>query len=353
MRATASGLRQTVAVLALAAAACATARQGGPIAWPAPPAKERIRLVRTFSSSADLEGSFSRFWRRLAGSDAPVALYHPVGVAVTPSGDLLAVTDQAIGALFLFDLAAGELRTVPKEVLGGPPLGVAIAGEAVWVVVPERRAALSFDRRGGPLSSIELTDCERPTGIAVDAEAGLAFVTDTSSTGGAGHSVHVHALAGGAHRSRFGEKGSQEGGLFFPTFLTLLGPSVYVADTMNARVVEFTREGKFVRQFGERGDRFGQFDKPKGLAADTFGNLYVVDSFFSAVQIFNQEGKLLLFFGGPGDSPGFLANPAGVAIDGQNRIYVANGLNFRIEVYQLVNTSAADSQARGPAPAAN
>jgi DNA-binding beta-propeller fold protein YncE len=346
----ASGLRQFVALLALATAACATARNGA-AGWPAPPAKERIHLVRTYSSSADLEGSFSRFWRRLAGSDAPVSLYHPVGVAVTASGDLLAVTDQALGSLFLFDLAANELRTVSKEALGGPPLGVAVAGETIWTVVPERRAALSFDRKGRPLASIELTDCDRPTGIAVDAEAGLAFVTDTSSSGGEGHSVHVHALSNGEHRTKFGEKGAHEGGLFFPTFISVAGDSVYVADTMNARVVEFTREGRFVRQFGERGDRFGQFDKPKGLAADTFGNVYVVDSFFSAVQIFNHDAQLLLFFGGPGDSPGFLANPAGLAIDGQNRIYVANGLNFRIDVYQLVNTSAADSQARGPAPA--
>ena len=347
-----SGLRQIVALLALAAAGCATAPKG-PVAWPSPPARERIRLLRTYSSSTDLEGSFSRFWRRLAGSDAPVSLYHPVGVAVTTSGDLIAVTDQALGSLFLFDLAGNELRTVSKEALGGPPLGVAVAGEAIWTVVPERRAALSFDRKGRPLAAIELADCDRPTGIAVDAEAGLAFVTDTSSTAGEGHSVHVHALANGEHRARFGEKGNGEGALFFPTFIALSGESVYVADTMNARVVEFTREGKFVRQFGERGDRFGQFDKPKGLAADTFGNVYVVDSFFSAVQIFNPEARLLLFFGGPGDSPGFLANPAGLAIDGQNRIYVANGLNFRIDVYQLVNTSAADSQARGPAPATN
>lgn len=350
MDANRSGLGQIVAVLALGAAGCATTRPNH-TAWPAAPAKERIRVVRTYSSSADMEGSLSRFWRRLAGSDAPVALYHPVGVAVTPAGDLLAVTDQSLGSLFLFDFSANELRTVSKETLGGAPLGVAIAGEAVWAVVPERRVALSFDRKGRPLTAIDLADCDRPTGIAVDADKGLAFVTDTSSTNGEGHSVHVHALANGEHRAKFGEKGSHEGGLFFPTFISLAGDSVLVADTMNARVVEFTQDGKFVRQFGERGDRFGQFDKPKGLATDSFGNVYVVDSFFSAVQIFNHDAQLLLFFGGPGDSPGFLANPAGLAIDGQNRIYVANGLNFRIDVYQLVNTSAADSQARGPAPA--
>src|SRR5207248_2424334 len=130
--------------------------------------------------------------------------------------------------------------------------------------------------------------------------------------------------------------------VFFPTFVAVSPDGVFVADTMNARVVEVDKEGKFIRQIGERGDRFGQFDKPKGVATDSFGNLYVVDSFFSAIQIFNRDAKLLLFFAGPGDSPGFLANPAGIAIDAQNRIYVANGLNFRVDVYQLVNTSAED-----------
>lgn len=120
---------------------------------------------------------------------------------------------------------------------------------------------------------------------------------------------------------------------------------------MNARVQELAADGAFVRQFGERGDQFGQFDKPKGVATDSFGNVYVVDSFFSVVQIFNRDGKLLLFFGGRGDSSGFLSNPAGIAIDSKNRIYVTNGLNFRVEVYELVNTSAGDSTA--PPPSGN
>jgi len=347
-----TALRPLAAPLWLLAAACATARPPR-VAWPAPPARERIQLVRTLSNSGDLEGGFGRFWRKLAGVEAPVSLYHPVGVAVSSEGDLVAVTDQAIGTLFLFDLAGNELRTIAREKLGGPPVGVSVAGAEVWTVVPDRRIALAFDRKGTPLRSIDLADCERPTGVAVDAQGGTLYVSDTSSTKGAGHSVHVHALATGEHRARIGQKGQGQGELFFPTFVALAPGGVYVADTMNARVIEFSRDGKFVRQFGERGDRFGHFDKPKGIGTDSFGNVYVVDSFFSAVQIFNREGKLLLFFGGPGDSPGFLANPAGLAIDRNNRIYVANGLNFRIDIYQLVNTTAADSQAREPAPPAN
>ena len=62
------------------------------------------------------------------------------------------------------------------------------------------------------------------------------------------------------------------------------------------------------------------FDKPKGVALDSFGNLYVVDSGWSNVQIFNEKGDVLLFFGGRGAYPGLLKNPSGIAIDAKNRI---------------------------------
>jgi len=330
--------------LALAGSGCATARRA-PVAWPAPPATERVRYVRSLAGGADVEGGLARFWRKLAGLERPVHLYHPLGVAVAPAGDLVAVSDQGLGQLFLFDLAADQVRTVSREDLGDAPGGVAVEGPRVWVVIPQLKTVLAFTRDGRRERAFELPDCERPLGIAVDAERGLLYVSDASSVAGEGHAVHVHGLADGVHRSSIGKKGHGEGELFFPTFLALApGGGLYVADTMNARVVEFGADGAFVRQFGERGDRFGQFDKPKGLALDTFGNLYVVDSFFAAVQIFNREAQLLLFFGGPGDSAGFLANPAGIAIDAQNRIYVANGLNFRVDVYQLVNTSGQDSR---------
>ncbi|HET8540035.1 MAG TPA: hypothetical protein VFL83_09215 [Anaeromyxobacter sp.] len=337
-----------MAPLALAAAACATP---GPkrIAWPAAPATERIRFVRTYSGGEDLESGGARFWRKLARLERPPRLYHPLGVAVSPEGDLLAVTDQGHGQLLLFDLAAGRMHAIPRDALGEAPAGVAIHAGEVWVTVPQRKVALSYGRDGRPRRSVDLGDCERPLGLAIDAAQNLLYVSDVSSPEGKGHDVHVHALDTGAHLRRIGKKGQGEGELFFPTFLALApGGGLYVSDTMNARVVEFDAGGAVVRQFGERGDRFGQFDKPKGVARDTFGNVYVVDSFFAAVQIFDASGRLLLFFGGPGDSRGFLANPAGIAIDARNRIYVANGLNYRVDVYELVNTSAADSAAPRP-----
>jgi DNA-binding beta-propeller fold protein YncE len=337
--------------LAAAAAAllagCATAQRTA-AAWPAPPATERIRFVRTLSGGADVETGMKRFWRKLAGLAPPTRLYHPLGVAVSRDGDLVAVTDQGLVQVLLFDLTAGALHVIGRDELVEPPAGVAVEGDRVWVVIPKRKIALAYARDGRPLRAIELGDCERPLGLAIDAERKLLWVSDASSPEGEGHAVHAHALDTGEHKLRIGRKGQGQGELFFPTFLALApGGGVYVSDTMNARVVELAADGSFVRQFGERGDRFGQFDKPKGVALDAFGNVYVVDGFFAAVQIFNREAQLLLFFGGPGDSPGFLANPGGIAIDAKNRIYVANGLNYRIDVYELVNTTSQDSRITG------
>lgn len=335
--------------LALAGAGCAGAARPR-VAWPSPPAIERIRHVRTLAGGEDVESGAARFWRKLAGQERPHRLYHPLGVAVSPEGDLVAVSDQGLGQVLLFDLAADRLHTITREELGDAPAGVAVEGPRVWVVVPQRKVVLAFSRQGKLQRAIELPDCERPLGLAVDAERGLLYVSDASSPQGAGHAIHVYSLQGGEHRNRIGKKGQGDGEFFFPTFLALgPGGGLYVADTMNARVTELDAAGAFVRQFGERGDRFGQFDKPKGVALDGFGNVYVVDSFFAAVQIFTRDARLLLFFGGPGDSPGFLANPAGIAIDARNRIYVANGLNHRVEVYELVNTTGQDSRA-GLAP---
>ena len=75
---------------------------------------------------------------------------------------------------------------------------------------------------------------------------------------------------------------------------------------------------------------------------DSFGNTYVVDSGWSNVQIFNPTGQVLLFFGGRGTYPGLLQNPASLTIDKNNRMYVGDMLNHRVNIYQLVNTVAAD-----------
>jgi DNA-binding beta-propeller fold protein YncE len=69
---------------------------------------------------------------------------------------------------------------------------------------------------------------------------------------------------------------------------------IYVADGYgNARVVQFTKEGKFVRAWGDLGSKPGQFSIPHAIAVDSKGRVYVADRNNVRVQVFDRDGKCL------------------------------------------------------------
>jgi hypothetical protein len=61
----------------------------------------------------------------------------------------------------------------------------------------------------------------------------------------------------------------------------------------NARVLEYTSEGKRVRQWGSAGNGPGQFRQPHGIAVDDQGVLYVADRQNGRLQRFDLNGKYL------------------------------------------------------------
>ena len=75
-------------------------------------------------------------------------------------------------------------------------------------------------------------------------------------------------------------------------------------------------------------------NRPKGIAADTYGNLYLVDALFETVQVFDPEGRLLYYFGSTGTRPGQFQLPSGISIDDRNIIYIADSLNHRVQVFR-------------------
>ena len=54
----------------------------------------------------------------------------------------------------------------------------------------------------------------------------------------------------------------------------------------NARVVKFSKDGKFIMQFGKHGSGPGEFEVPHALAFDSRGRLFVGDRANNRVQIF-------------------------------------------------------------------
>ncbi len=104
---------------------------------------------------------------------------------------------------------------------------------------------------------------------------------------------------------------------------------------MNFRIQTFTLDGRFLSVFGDHGDSSGQFSQPKGVAADTQGNVYVAGATIDRVQIFSRQGDFLLAFGGEGKGPGEFLMPAGLTIV-DDKIYVADSYNRRIQIFQFM-----------------
>jgi DNA-binding beta-propeller fold protein YncE len=99
---------------------------------------------------------------------------------------------------------------------------------------------------------------------------------------------------------------------------------------------------------GGQGRERGQFDKPRGIAADAVGNLYVADWGNSRIQNFSPEGEFLKAFGKSGAGEGELREPNGIAVDSAGKIYVADALNHRLVRFNADGNF--EKQWSGPSP---
>jgi hypothetical protein len=69
---------------------------------------------------------------------------------------------------------------------------------------------------------------------------------------------------------------------------------VFIADGYrNARILEYTPQGKKVREWGEAGTGPGQFRLPHSIQVDASGMIYVADRENGRIQRFDREGKYL------------------------------------------------------------
>jgi sugar lactone lactonase YvrE len=85
----------------------------------------------------------------------------------------------------------------------------------------------------------------------------------------------------------------------------------------NARILKFTKDGRYVKSFGKKGSGPGEMEQPHALAMDSRGRLFVGDRSNNRIQIFDQEGNLL-------DTWRQFSRPSGIAIDANDMIYVAD-----------------------------
>jgi sugar lactone lactonase YvrE len=69
---------------------------------------------------------------------------------------------------------------------------------------------------------------------------------------------------------------------------------IFISDGYgNARILEYTADGKRLRQWGSAGAGPGQFHQPHGIAVDDDGVIYVADRQNGRLQRFNLDGRYL------------------------------------------------------------
>src|SRR3989475_8050957 len=73
--------------------------------------------------------------------------------------------------------------------------------------------------------------------------------------------------------------------------------NAYISDGyINSRVAKVDRNGKWVKSWGDRGTKPGEFNTPHSITADAKGNIYVADRGNRRIQVFDGEGTFLREF---------------------------------------------------------
>ena len=299
---------------------------------PASPRVEYVRTIPTVREFTRPTGLFARLLTWVAGppDDRP-EIVRPYATTHDSLGRLL-VADPGQRGVHIFDFEKHKYQFLkaPKDRPMASPIGVVCdSADNIYVTDSLRARVYVFDARGRFVRTLGDSLLQRPTGIALDRATRRLYLTDTLR-----HQVVVFALDG-TPLPAIGRRGAGPGEFNYPTALTIASGRLYVVDSMNFRIETFTlADGKFAGAFGQLGTQSGTLNRPKGIAADTFGNLYVVDALFETVQVFDPAGRLLYYFGSSGVRPGQFQLPSGISIDDRNVITIADSLNHRVQVFR-------------------
>ena len=200
-------------------------------------------------------------------------------------------------------------------------------GENSCVGKPDLTTIFQFDLEGKLLKQFGAGHFAWPHGMHVD-RGGNVWVTDAVGFGeqpeGYGHVVYKFSPDGQLLMT-LGKKGIAGDGTdtFNKPSDVLVAPNgdIFVVDghdaSGNNRVMKFSSDGRFLKQWGSTGEADGEFRDPHALAMDSQGRLFVGDRANNRIQIFDQEGNHLATWKQFG-------RPSGLYIDRNDVLYAAD-----------------------------
>jgi len=131
-------------------------------------------------------------------------------------------------------------------------------------------------------------------GVRIDRE-GFIWVTDNSDNFVRKFSADGKLLMTLGKPGSAGDNNSQDAFDGPADVFIATNGDIFVADGYrNSRVVQFSKEGKFIRTIGgTKGAEPGQFNVPHAVVVDSKGRLIVADAENTRIQVFDSNGKFL------------------------------------------------------------
>jgi sugar lactone lactonase YvrE len=241
---------------------------------------------------------------------------------------------------------------MPEGRTWGSTSGVGIDKDGASVWVAERCGAnscigsnldpvLKFDANGNVVRSFGAGMIQVPHGLHVDRDGNI-WVTDWSNARGAqngatrdstkGHQVIKFSPDGKVLMTLGKAGGGREPEYFWQPNAVAVAPNgdVYVAEghsdapTANARILRFSKDGKFKDAWGNRGSGVGELLQPHALAFDSRGRLFVGDRSNNRIVILDTAWNILATWHQ-------FSRPSGIYIDRNDMIYVADSESGSVE----------------------
>ncbi len=291
--------------------------------------ESHVWLADTGNSRIQELTSAGAYVRQYPGMTTPATLNNPKAFARNSSGETL-VADTASNRIQQVSATGSFVRqsfwnTTKTEGIGVDGKGnIWFSSAEGWIerdsaTMEPEWATASFNGAG------EGGNFKEPAGIAFSGEK--MYVVDRGNN-------RIVEGEGGTYVRKFGTLGSGNGQLSKPQGdATDSKGDVWVADTGNNRIEEFSPEGAYMAAYGTLGSGNGQFSKPQGIAVDSEGNIWVADTGNNRVQVLSPMGVYIKQFGTAGSGAEQMKEPTDVTTDSSHHVYVLDAGNGRVQTW--------------------
>ena len=261
----------------------------------------------------------------------------PWGVAVNKRGQII-VSEHVGHCVTVFSEGGDEITSFGGEGSAPgqlkSPRGVALnEDDNILVADKDDDCIQKFSPQGEHLETVGkqgkmALEFTWPYGVGIHPLSKKVYVTESVGN----HRVQV-LDAGLKHVTMFGGHGKGELQFNQPKDISFdSAGNCYVADTCNHRVVVFTEDGQYLRQFGKEGEGQGELKYCYSLAIDS-DIVYVADTDNHRISVFTTDGTYITSFGTEGNGPGQFRHPCGVTTDENGCVYISDYDNGRVQIF--------------------